>query len=407
MNNLNSLFDKTFLFRKCLLNLVLKNGLISRTAIGNITGIRPSTISDLSRELIAEGILKEAGDAADVSQGSAAKRDLMLNPDFCRLIGIDVQVHQVVSILTDFCGNILNSFSSPIRPEFRQTDICRLIYDCLDRQMEAASGFKILGIGLSTIGILDRRGDTIRMTFARSNWSHVKLKEMISSRYPDIPVFIEDEVVCKLYAEKWLAKNRDNSNAIFIDSGDIVSCSMYYDGKILRNTQGISGEIGHFFIEDNDDICSCGNVGCLFLSSSSNMLVRKVKKILEGGTISVLNDMTGYDLSQLTISMILEASALGDRVANNILTTAALHMGQAISYVVNLLGPSQVILGGNLATDSDFFAGALIEEAKKRSLCFIADYMSFQKASFPVFGGALGSICMVLEDYFSFPSFSF
>lgn len=138
----------------------------------------------------------------------------------------------------------------------------------------------------------------------------------------------------------------------------------------------------------------------MFTVASAGVIVRKVRKTLENGTISMLNNLVGNDLGQLSIDMILDAAQHADRIATNILTTAAVYVGQAISYIINLLGPDEIILGGEMVTGSDFFVNIVMEEAKKKSLCLISDQIVFRKASFSPLGGALGATCMVLESFF-------
>ena len=405
MENTSSIFNKAYLLRQTILNVILRQQCVSRSTISTITGIRPSTITDVTKNLIDEQVIKEVGTLSNVKATDTSRRDLILNKNYARIIGVDVQVHCILAVLTDFCGNILESVVRPAPKEQSQEDTLNTIFECINFLLRASEGAKILGIGVSTIGILNRKSDTILLTFSRAHWTHLNLKNIIAQRYPNIPIFVEDQVISKLYAEKWLDKNFNDVSTILIDSDEIFGCSMYFNNKILRNSHGICGEIAHFSVGEENTICTCGNVNCLLMAASSSDIIRKVRKTLENGTISMLNDMIENDMTRLDITIIQKASAQGDRVATNILTTAALYVGQAISYIINLLGPEQVLLSGSLVSGADAFAATVEEEARKRSLCLISDSIHFRKATFLKYGSALGAACMPMEDFFAFPNY--
>lgn len=398
------LFDKSLLLKKTVLNLLLRKKTLSRTALSTIMGIRPSTITEITRDLLQEGSICEVGDLP-LQGGEISRRDLTLNPNFCRLIGVDIQVDYIACVLTDFCGTVLSRKLTFLPNVSSQDAILHLVYESVDSLIAQAAGIPILGIGVSSIGILDRSSDTILLTFSRLDWNHVALRKLLSERYPSIPVYLEDQVVCRLYNEQWFLAQDSHTNAIFVDVGSVTGCSAFFNGKILKNEAGISGEIGHFSVGSENVICSCGNANCLQTVASASVVLKKVRQTLERKTISALNDMTEQNPDNLTLQMVLDAAARNDRVAINVLTTAALHVGRAVAYIVNLLGPKRVILGGEMINNSNFFFRTVVDETLRLSLCLIADSIEFCQASASEYAAATGAVCMPLEAFFSFPNF--
>ena len=401
----SQVFDKSYLLKKTILNLLMQKKTLSRTALSAMIGIRPSTITEITRELLQEGSVCEVG-SLHLPGSDASRRDLTLNPNYRRLLGVDIQVGYIACVLTDFCGTILSRKLTPLSESASQEEILSLVYESIDAMMQQAGAVPILGIGVSTIGILDRSTDTILLTFSRLDWNHVRLRELLAARYPAIPVYLEDQVVCRLYYEQWFLAQDFKTNSVFVDIGSVTGCSAFFNGKILKNEAGISGEIGHFAVGNENVICSCGNANCLQTVASASVVLKKVHQTLERNTISALNDMTGRNLEHLTLQMVLDAAARNDRVAINVLTTAALYVGRAVAYIINLLGPKRVILGGEMITGSDFFFRTVVDETLRLSLCLIADSIEFCRASPSEYAAATGAVCMPLEDFFRFPDFS-
>ena len=242
------------------------------------------------------------------------------------------------------------------------------------------------------------------LVFEKSNWTDIRLLDALKQHYPQHQVFLEDQVVCKLFAEKWFAKQPFYPNTVFVDIGSVLGASIFFNGIPLRNNVGTIGEIGHFPVSPGNELCTCGNQGCLSTVASANVIVRQVRQALKQGTISILNSMTGNDLSRLTIEMILSAAEQEDRLASHFLSNAALYIGKAISFIVNLLGPEQIILGGSMITDSDFFPNAIIAEVKRSSLYLMVENLRFRKAAIVPLGGALGAVCIVLDNFHSYDS---
>jgi len=397
--------EKYSLYETLILKIVRERGIVSRTMINKATGIRFSTITGITKGLLDKGVLCEAGGTNWEPDTHISKKALRLNPNFCCVVGIDIQVSQITAVLTDFCGGILSDIVLPLSENPRQEEIKVAILRAADRVLERVGDKTVLGIGVSTIGLLDRKTKAVTLVFDNPNWAGLNFIRLLEERYPQHRVFAEDQSICKLCAEKWFSMQPFYANALYVDIGNVFGASMLVNGSPMRNRTGTLGEIGHFPVSSGNELCTCGNQGCLSTVASAGVIVRQVRQALEQGTISVLNTMTGGDLNKLTIQMILEAAEKEDRLAIRFLSSAAHYIGKAISFVVNLMGTEEVILGGPMITDSNFFANAIIAEAKSYSLYLLAKNLHFRKALVRPFGGALGAVCIVLDDFFASASF--
>lgn len=132
--------------------------------------------------------------------------------------------------------------------------------------------------------------------------------------------------------------------------------------------------------------------------ASTNVIIRQIKQALKQGTISTL---ANPDYSDLTIQMVLNAAEANDRLAIHFLSNAAQYIGKAISFIVNLIGPELIILGGDMITDSNFFFDSIVAEIKRFSLYLMIDNLFVRKATLNYYGGALGAVCIVMDEAFS------
>ncbi|MBR0352005.1 MAG: ROK family protein [Oscillospiraceae bacterium] len=203
---------------------------------------------------------------------------------------------------------------------------------------------------------------------------------------------------CRLLAEKWFSGENIYPNTVYVDIGRVIGASIFFNGELLRNNVGAIGEIGHFCVSPGEELCTCGNQGCLMTVASTNVIIRQIKQALKQGTISTL---ANPDYSDLTIQMVLNAAEANDRLAIHFLSNAAQYIGKAISFIVNLIGPELIILGGDMITDSNFFFDSIVAEIKRFSLYLMIDNLFVRKATLNYYGGALGAVCIVMDEAFS------
>jgi DNA-binding Lrp family transcriptional regulator len=242
--------NKKHYLSKIILNIIKDLGPISRSEIRKITGIRLSTITDISKELLNDNIIIETGSLKERNI-SKRKKDLILNENYCNIIGIDIRPDVVLVILTNFKGRILFQNSIPIKFDYTKNQILKVIFTLLEEVLTKSGKQKILGIGIAVSGIIDRENQTILISSQLPNWKNVALKKIIEERFL-LPVFMEDRVIAKIYAEKWFGEALKHKNGIFAEIGECFGISIISNNRILKGANGIIGELGHFNINSKN-----------------------------------------------------------------------------------------------------------------------------------------------------------
>lgn len=391
-------FTKSMQFEKIILNIIHNHGCVSRTTIYRITDIRPSTISAITKNLIEEGVILEAGSAPG-SDADTAKKDLLINKEYRNIIGLDIDFNQISAVLTDFAGNILRKLSLPVAPAFTKDEILSCITQLLDELVALSADTPIMGVGIVTTGMVDHKNHKVLLSSQLPHWRNVRLKEILEARYR-LPMFVEDRVIACLYAEKWFGQLGPCNAAVYVEMGAVFGASIMIDHKILTNPNGTMGELGHFSVSTGNELCSCGNKGCLQTVVNSNIILNRMKEALRNGVMTSLLLEPGRPPDELTLEEVLRAADSGDRTAISVLSDAAAYAGKAISYIVNLLGPELIIFGGVLTEGNAFFVNAVTEELKRYSLSLSLDDLRFRKSVFSGNSGAMGAVSIVLDDYF-------
>ena len=90
--------------RAVVINLLRLRGPLSRTEISDLSGLAPSVLTRLVRDLVDEGVAQEVGKSD--STGGRPPVLVALNPDYARIIGIKVERTRLLAASVDLTGRI-------------------------------------------------------------------------------------------------------------------------------------------------------------------------------------------------------------------------------------------------------------------------------------------------------------
>ena len=135
--------------------------------------------------------------------------------------------------------------------------------------------------------------------------------------------------------------------------GTGVGGGVVVDGKIVHGKHGIGGEWGHnVFLPDHDVQCYCGKYGCLEQIIAGPSLERYYfsltdKKLKLKDIIDSYRSDTFDEAANLTVNRLLDYFSL------------------SLSYVLNLLDPDVVVIGGGVGNVDEIYSDLLYEKLEK------------------------------------------
>lgn len=378
-----------------ILEAIKRYGPISRTDISKLTKLNIVTVSNYVNNFIEQGLVIEKG--LDISSGGRRPTIVVLNPKSSYVIGVDLGVFHVLAVLADLEGNIV-ARSRSIRPR----DTADNVVSTLTREIEKtiqSSGIdpkKIRGIQIGASGVIDREVGTIRCTEGVAS-IYVPVTSLLQDRFK-MPVKLEHDVTTAAYGEWSLGAGTDVDIMLFMYSG--VGCGMIINGEIYH---GISGTAGEVSIKDQLDIGDVwiGNISALKPWASHLGIPDEAREILEKGGVSKISELVQGNLEKVSMETVFEAVKAGDKVAVEIVQKAGERLGVRVSFLINLLNPGAVVIGGGVEAAGP----ALIESVKKmvRMCAFeeMANAVKIVPARLGENSVALGAASLVIRDVFA------
>ena len=319
--------------RTAVLAILARHGGLSRAQIAELLELSPATITQGTRRLLAEGLLVE--EAPRPSQGGGRPSiPLALVPESAHTIGIQVAHEHVTGVLTRLDASVVDGFRHPFDPS--APDAVDVLTALIRTQLESAAERKLplLGVGIAVPGVVEPETGTLRMS-VRLGWTGMPLAARLREAL-HVPVFVDNDISAVTAAERLYGRGADCADFLLVAIGQGIGLGMVLDGAPYRGAAGAAGEFGHMPILPDGPVCSCGNRGCLETQVSTESLLRRARE--EG---IVAPDAELEDLRA--------AAGSDDQRAVSLLRRAGELLGRALAGSVNLLGPEQVVVIGEIS----------------------------------------------------------
>ncbi|MFJ5519471.1 ROK family transcriptional regulator [Streptomyces griseoluteus] len=386
--------------RTAVLHRLYFDGPLSRFELGPATGLSSGSVSNVVADLIADGLVEEAGSVD--SDGGRPRTLLRVAPHSGQMIGVDVGETRVRVELFDLALTELARAERPLtRPGYDVDDITGHIRDGVAEVLaaEAARPERLLGVGVGVPGIVEHTADVGAVVHGQTiGWDAVPLERLLraTSGLPEsVPYFIDNGAKTLGQAEMWFGAGRGARNALVVLFGSGVGACLVTP----EVEHGRAVEWGHLTVRVRGRRCRCGAPGCLEAYAGAESLLARWRE--EGG-----RPPEGTDEETALTAMLAAAYPAGDAepdpVALAVLEETAEYLGAGLSDLINLFQPERILIGGwaglQLGTR---FLPAVRRHAATYALRHPADRVTIDLGRLGPDAVTVGAAILPLADFFS------
>ncbi|MFG2729004.1 ROK family protein [Streptomyces canus] len=386
--------------RTAVLQRLYFDGPMSRFELAPATGLSGGSISNVVAELVAEGLVEEAGSVE--SDGGRPRILLRVAPASGHMIGVDVGETRVRVELFDLTLTELARTERPL--EHQGYDVGVIVGHIRDGITEVLAQTDIapeqlLGVGIGVPGIVARTPEQGAVVHGQTiGWDAVPLESLLRSacELPDsVPYFIDNGARTLGLAEMWFGAGRGARDAVVVLLGSGVGACL-----VTQEVEhGRSVEWGHLTVRVGGRRCRCGARGCLEAYVGAGALLDRWREA--GGRPP---EGTGEETAltaMLTAAYPAEGAA-ADLEALAVLEETAEYVGAGLSDLINLFQPERILIGGwaGLQLGARFLP-AVRRHAASYALHFPAERVSVDLGRLGLDAVTVGAAILPLAEFFA------
>jgi predicted NBD/HSP70 family sugar kinase len=367
---------------------------VSRIELAAATGLSAQTVTNITRRLLDDGLIAEAGRA--INGPGKPRVILRLVSDSRFSIGVHLDPAVITFVLLDLSGAVVRRrvVRTPAKDPRRIVDVMAQAIEA----MIADAGIDreaVAGVGVAAPGPLDAARGTVIDPPKLQGWHRVPLRAVLAEA-TGFPVALEKDTTAAAVGELWTGNRPADDSFVFVYLGTGIGASLVRAGEAERGSSRNFGEIGHIVVDPDGPLCGCGLRGCVDVVCTPQAMVEQAES---AGVFP--DDREGNDVEAVEVrfTQLCARAAAGDLQALQVLRRAAGHLSVLISVLTNAFDVDRVVLGGPFWSR---LATVYLEEIPPA-----LDRRSATRAvrQLPVDGtvvgddvGAVGAACVVLDS---------
>lgn len=329
-----------------LLSAIRQYGPLTRNDLAGHTGLAPSSVTRLIRELEQLRLVVQTGKAE--SSGGRQPSLVVANPAAGLVASLDLSGRNLRGGVFDAANHLIKFVDRPFNglgPQAIETEIFSMVRDLLAEP--AARDLPLLGIGVSLPGAVDAQTGEVRDSY-NLRLHNFPLRQVLRAEF-GLPVYVEHDASVAALAEHYYGAGRNLSYLVYILVSTGIGSGILMDGQIYRGESGVSGEFGHIILDPAGQMCVCGKFGCLEALAAAPAILASARWMAAHGRSELLVSLSNNEPQRITLETLAQAARLGDPIAGDILAKSAAHLAQGMTTYASLFDISHMLVGGEVA----------------------------------------------------------
>lgn len=360
-----------------------KRGPLTKKEIQAAMNLKLTTLNRAMKELDERKLIVSLGEANSTGGRKAVTYDVTHQNLY--LIGVDLSRTYVNIVLTNLKLAVLKTEVFFLHEQDFAEKVIDSIFYRIERMMqeEAISQSQILGIGVGTVGPLDRERGVMLSPhgFPAPGWGNVSLKERIENRL-SIPCLVDNGANAAVLAEYLFGMGKNKRSVAYIHCGIGIRSAVIKDGMIVRTMNDQEDAFGSMvmFVEPGrrDSIEGISALGAIIHAVAAEL------------------NLSTVELNEENYKEVLAELPNENENFKRIIRERAEFFGIGLSNFSRLLNPEVIILSGPLMMNLEDYYQECLKSFYSNYL--YSDTILFSKGgAFQENTIAIGSAAMVMS----------
>ena len=343
--------------RQLVMEVIVREGPISRVDVAEATGLSKPTVSSIVAELVDEGWIADAG----VRTGSVGRAATLfvLDGRSGYAIGVDLGGTKTRAAIADLNGELLAELVEPTDPAGGVAVVEQIAALCRRLADEAgADGLsRVRAVAVGSPGVLDPVTGGMDLAFNIPTFGDVHLRDELTARL-GLPVIVENDVNMAAIGEQWRGLAAGRRDFAFVAVGTGLGMGIVVDGELRRGHRGAAGEIAYLPIGADPFDPDNQRKGPLEEAVAGAAIVRRYGEQAAQDGAPALE----------TVPDVFAAAERGEQPATKVVEQVARDLALGIVAVVAVLDSELIVLGGGIGSTPLFARHVEVALASATSL---------------------------------------
>lgn len=341
--------------------LIDQQGPISRIQISELSQLAPASVTKITRNLLARGLIKEV--EQQESTGGRRATSIVAEYKAFRTLLIHLGRREIVLAMMDLSTKLLKkeTFEFPDIVDITSLEGCLMNkLDTFIRENHKRHS-ELIAVGITVSGFVNSKNliENLPYLTLSEPWD---LARRISERFK-LPTFIGQDVRSLALAEHYFGVTKDCYDSLLLRIHRGVGAGIVINHEVFQGYKNNVGEIGHIQVDPLGKRCLCGNVGCLETVVSNSAIEDKMQKLLEDGYHSKWLSLESHD-----IEAICKASNKQDEVATELIEHVGVQIGRVLAMSVNMFNPEKIVISGEITQAKNILFAAIRKTLESHAL---------------------------------------
>ena len=363
-----------------LLELVRTGAADTRLALTRESGLARATVNDRLELLLDAGLIHTNGSAA--STGGRRAASFAFNEGSGVVYVADLGASQAALAVCDLGANVLVREHHEIDIAAGPEGNLALVRERIGPLLAAAGRTEadLVAVTVGVPGPVQSVPPRVVAPPIMTGWDDVVVPDALGLELP-VPVLVGNDVNLMALGEH-RARFADQEHILVVKVGTGVGSGIIVARNLHQGAEGAAGDIGHIPVPGIDEQCVCGRTGCVEAKAGGWAIARDLRAL-------------GHDVpsSREVVAMIRAREPDAMRLVNE----GARLLGMAIADAVNVINPSTVVLGGDLATAHEHLLAHVREVVYARSLPLATRSLDIVVSKLGDRAGILGGAYLAIE----------
>jgi predicted NBD/HSP70 family sugar kinase len=372
--------------RQRVIAVLRERGAASRADISRVSGLSRSTVSNVVSDLITAGLAREGAEALPASGGTGRPAvPVLLDPSAGAALGIEIGHDGVRAVVCDLAHTILAEERRVGGLEKKDADaVISLAVRVANEALEEAGVpvARLVGAAASVPSPVDPSTGIVGSEAVVLSLAGLPLGEMLGSRL-GVQVQVENDANLGALGESFFGSGAGHDTLVFVKLSRGIGAGLIIGGKLHRGFHGGAGELGHTPVLPEGPVCRCGNRGCLEVVAGSR---------------AVLDHVAPRFSRPPTIPDVVALALEGDTLCRRAFRDAGGVVGTALATVCNLLNPSAIVIGGEMAAAWRFMEASLHDALDRAAIHSSATGVTVMPSTLGPRAEVLGAVAAVLRQ---------